>query len=165
MNNKVYLVIAALIVLIVGVLLYRASVGSIGVSSPTPVPVATPAVMSPSPTATTSSMVVDLLPVKPSTRSGTAKLEEIDGKVKVTIDLASVLKGSKEPAHIHKGSCDKLDVSPLYPLEMVVDGKSETTINVSMKDLLAQLPLGLNVHKSAQEAKVYVACGDLKPAQ
>lgn len=37
---------------------------------------------------------------------------------------------------------------------------SVTTLDVTLAGLKAQLPLGLNVHKSAAEAKIYTSCGD-----
>jgi hypothetical protein len=93
-------------------------------------------------------------------QKGTAILEEKDGKVVVTV---SVEPGTKvaQPAHIHSGACPTPgDV--VYPLSNVVDGKSTTTLDVTMADLKAQMPLVINVHKSQAEAKVYTACGDLK---
>jgi len=42
----------------------------------------------------------------------------------------------------------------------VVDGKSTTVVNVTTAALLAQ-PRAINIHKSAQEATIYVACGTI----
>ncbi|MDO8504493.1 MAG: DUF4382 domain-containing protein [Candidatus Liptonbacteria bacterium] len=103
--------------------------------------------------------------------AGAATLENTDGKVKVTFKLDSVPTGvlgllgvsigSPHPAHIHLGSCATLGAVK-YPLNSTVDGKSETTINASLADLKAQLPLAVNVHKSPEESGVYVACADIK---
>jgi len=65
-----------------------------------------------------------------------------------------------QPAHIHVGSCPTPGAVK-YPLSSVVDGKSETVLTVSTKDILAGLPLSINVHKSADEIGVYLACGDI----
>lgn len=94
-----------------------------------------------------------------SGQTGTMKLEEVDGQVKVTLDLTS-LGSTAQPAHIHLGACPTPG-EVKYPLTNVVSGKSTTVLSVSMKDLLAQLPLAVNVHKSAAEASVYTACADL----
>lgn len=73
------------------------------------------------------------------------------------------LKGAPadpQPAHIHLGTCAKLDPKPAYPLTPVVNGASTTTVNVS----LAKLTTGgyaVNVHKSAAEAATYVSCASL----
>ncbi|MDO8522858.1 MAG: DUF4382 domain-containing protein [bacterium] len=103
--------------------------------------------------------------------AGTATLDSEDGKVKVTLKLNEVSTGivgrlgisvgATHPAHIHLGSCASIGAVK-YPLNSTVDGKSETTINVSLASLKAQMPLAINAHKSPDEPGVYVACADLK---
>ncbi len=96
--------------------------------------------------------------------SGTATLSEEDGDVKVSLKLKSSVSGlltSVEPAHIHFGSCANIG-GVKYPLDSVVSGKSETTLNVSLAELKAGLPLAINVHKSVAESSIYSACTDLK---
>ncbi len=93
--------------------------------------------------------------------SGKATLDEEDGKVKVTLSLNSSVLGvlnPSEPAHIHAGVCPGVG-AVVYPLNPVVNGKSETTINTTLAGLKAQLPLAINVHKSASAIGTYVACG------
>lgn len=95
-----------------------------------------------------------------SGESGTVTLKEMNGKVQVSLNLVGAPKGVVQPAHIHVGACPTPgDVK--YPLTSVVDGKSETTLDVSLGDLLKQLPLAVNVHKSVAQSKVYVACGNV----
>jgi hypothetical protein len=96
-----------------------------------------------------------------SGESGTAKLTPAGDKTKVEVSLKGAPKGVSQPAHIHEGSCAKLDPKPKYALQNVVDGKSTTEVPVSIADL-QKGNLAINVHKSAEEAKVYVACGDIK---
>jgi hypothetical protein len=43
----------------------------------------------------------------------------------------------------------------------VTKGKSETTVNVSLDDL-KKGNYAINGHKSAQDLKTYVFCGDIK---
>lgn len=98
--------------------------------------------------------------------SGTASLEEEDGKVRVKLVTRIVggLLGAilpPQPAHIHLGACPSVGAVK-YPLNPVVDGKSETVINASMADLKASLPLAINIHKSAAEVSLYIACTDIK---
>ena len=103
---------------------------------------------------------VTLNEVSNSKESGEAILEEVDGKTKVTLNLTGAPGGVTQPAHIHKGECPGVgDV--VYPLTFPVDGQSETTLEVGLDELTAQLPLAINIHKSASEAKVYVACGQI----
>ena len=95
-----------------------------------------------------------------SGESGTARLTPDGDKTKVEITLKGAPKGVDQPAHIHEGTCAKLDPKPKYGLENVKDGKSTTEVPVDIKTLTAG-NLAINVHKSAQEAKVYVACGNI----
>lgn len=95
--------------------------------------------------------------------SGTATLMEQDGKVKVSLKLMGGVLGlpnPSEPAHVHYGSCANIG-GVKYPLNSVVNGKSETTLNTSLSQLKAQLPLAINVHKSDTEIGVYIACTDI----
>jgi hypothetical protein len=82
------------------------------------------------------------------------------------VSVVLSLKGGKfmapQPAHIHVGSCPTPGAVK-YPLTNVVNGKSVTMLNVSMKELLASSDkLAINVHKSAAEVTNYTACGDLQ---
>ena len=69
--------------------------------------------------------------------------------------------GGPHPAHIHEGSCDDLNPEPAFPLEDVVDGESQTTVEISVEDLVAT-EYAVNVHESAENADVYVACADVR---
>ena len=94
-----------------------------------------------------------------SGQHGTVALKPRGSKTVVEIHLLGA-PGSSEPAHIHSGSCSKLNPAPKYPLTPVVDGISETTVNQPLAALTAG-GLAVNVHKSAADLKTYVACGDL----
>lgn len=96
-----------------------------------------------------------------SGETGTAKLTPEGDQTKVEISLKGAPKGVSQPAHVHEGTCAKLDPKPKYALSNVVDGKSTTTIPVKMEDLQGG-NMAINVHKSAEEVKTYVACGDIK---
>jgi len=99
-----------------------------------------------------------------SGQTGTAELTDMgNGTTKVVVVISSNGTTNPQPIHIHNGTCDALDPKPAYPLTSVVDGKSETVVNVSAADLLAK-PYAINVHKSATEASVYVACGNIVAA-
>ncbi|HLB50907.1 MAG TPA: thioredoxin family protein [Patescibacteria group bacterium] len=95
-----------------------------------------------------------------STQAGTATIVDENGKAKVSIKVAAGPAGVAQPAHIHVGACPTPGAVS-YPLSGVVNGMSETTLAVSTAELLKQLPLAINIHKSKEEASTYVSCGDI----
>jgi Cu/Zn superoxide dismutase len=98
-----------------------------------------------------------------SGETGTVTLTP-DGSDKTTVTVALTgAPAAAQPAHIHPGTCAKLDPAPKYPLTNVVDGKSTTTVDVAMSALTTGT-FAVNVHKSTDDLKDYVACGDLATA-
>ena len=114
------------------------------------------------PTATPEpvSYSIDLSEQNASGEYGKVTLSEESGKVKVAISLTGAPQDVTQPAHIHIGSCPEVGAVK-YPLTFPVNGTSETSLDLTLDQLKSELPLSVNVHKSAQEAKVYVACADL----
>lgn len=81
--------------------------------------------------------------------------------VKVVLNVTGKPSTVPQPAHIHIGSCPSPGAVK-YPLTSVDKGASQTEIpNLTLDELLTQGPLAINVHKSATEASVYVACGNI----
>ena len=120
-------------------------------------PTTTPPVMM-----TATSVAVSLMAQNNSKQIGTAILSS-DGSsstTKVTLNITGEPKGATEPAHIHAGACPNPG-AVVYALSNVVSGKSTTVVKASLATLLAQLPLAINVHKSATEISTYVSCGDI----
>jgi len=96
-----------------------------------------------------------------SGETGTAKLTAVGAdKTRVEISLKGGPKGTPQPAHIHEGSCAKLDPKPKYGLENVVDGKSSTEVPVGLAEL-RKGSFAVNVHKSGEDIKTYVSCGNI----
>src|SRR5438270_13978243 len=94
-----------------------------------------------------------------SGESGSARLTpEGPDKTRVEITLKGGPKGTPQPAHIHEGSCAKLDPKPKQGLENVVEGKSSTVVPVGVD---AVRGMAINVHKSTDDIKTYVSCGDI----
>jgi hypothetical protein len=96
-----------------------------------------------------------------SKQDGMASVKDVSGGVLVKIALKNTPSGSNEPAHIHKGTCAKLDPTPWKPLNNVVGGKSTTTVSGIMVADLKTSHYAINVHKSTADLKTYVSCGDL----
>lgn len=95
-------------------------------------------------------------------QSGTAKLEDTEDGLTVTLNVTGYASEVPQPAHIHTGACP--DVGAVtHPLEDVVDGISTTVLEgVTLADLKDLLPLGINVHQSADAVAVYTSCGDIE---
>lgn len=92
--------------------------------------------------------------------TGTVAFGEENGVTRVVVALEDAPEGVIEPMHIHDGSCAELG-AVRYPLTSASNGSSETALNVPLQDIMDALPLAVNVHKSAEDASTYVACGDI----
>lgn len=99
-----------------------------------------------------------------SGESGGARLIAVgNDKTRVMINLKGGPKGTPQPAHIHEGTCAKLDPKPKWGLENVVDGKSTTEVPVGIAEL-RKGTYAVNVHKSGEDLKTYVSCGNIPKA-
>lgn len=105
--------------------------------------------------------MVSLPAINNSGESGVATFKDLGNKIEVTIIMTvGFPKDTPQPAHIHLGDCPGVgDIK--YPLNNLINGRSVTTLDVSLADLQKQLPLAINVHKSASDMKSYVACGPI----
>src|SRR3990170_3929334 len=97
-----------------------------------------------------------------SGQSGAVTLTAWGNQTEVVIAINAGAAGVAQPAHIHDGKCPTPG-GVRYPLTSVTDGKSTTTVNAALRDLLTG-NLAVNVHRSAQEVSVYVSCGDIPAA-
>lgn len=106
-------------------------------------------------------VTVNLSAQNASGESGTATLTPQGDKTQVVIKLTGAPDATAQPAHIHDGSCAKIDPKPRVPLQNVVSGNSTTTLDMKLGDIMSKGG-AINVHKSAADLKTYVACGDMK---
>lgn len=106
-------------------------------------------------------VTVNLSSQNASGESGTVTLTPQGDKTQVAIKMTGAPAGTQQPAHIHDGSCASLDPKPRVPLQNVVDGKSTTTLDMKLGDIMSKGG-AINVHKSTADLKTYVACGDMK---
>ncbi|MHB1587530.1 MAG: hypothetical protein ACYCRH_11045 [Acidiferrobacteraceae bacterium] len=92
---------------------------------------------------------------------GTAVLESQKGGTEVIVHLAGVPMGASEPMHIHQGRCGHINPVPKWPLNPVTSsGVSKTFLKVPLAEI-ASGKYVINVHKSAKQLAVYVACGNI----
>jgi hypothetical protein len=112
-------------------------------------------------TATNGNVVIQLGALSGSGQTGTATLTStIDNKTQVVLQISGEPPGAEEPAHIHTGTCKKLNPKPAYLLENVVGGASTTTVNASLVSLETG-HFSVNVHQSTANIGTYVACGTI----
>ena len=108
-----------------------------------------------------AAVTVPLHAVNGSGQEGVATISAVsDQETRVVIQLAGGAV-MPQPAHIHAGVCSGIDPKPAYPLDDVVNGRSETTLPIPMARIVEGAYFAINVHKSAAEIDVYVACGDI----
>lgn len=112
-------------------------------------------------TSGSGTVTVTLAQLNGSGESGTATLTKVGSQTKVVLAVqGSAATAPPQPAHIHKGSCSKLDPTPAYALADVTGGKSTSTVAAKLDDL-RKSAFAINVHKSAAAIGTYVACGDI----
>ena len=103
-------------------------------------------------------VVIHLSPVQGEGQIGSATLTSDGTTTTVEIDVGPIT-GEAQPVHIHVGKCEDVG-SVLHSLQNVVNGKSTTTINLSLDAILTGAVL-VNVHASYADASNYTACGQL----
>lgn len=123
-------------------------------------PTSAPAANQTTPSSKPLETTVKLSEENNSGEMGEAILKEENGKTTVTVSLTGFTQGVSQPAHIHIGSCPGVEAIK-YPLANVIDGSSITVLNVALAEIKQNLPLAINIHKSAQEITNYTACGEL----
>lgn len=109
-----------------------------------------------------SATTVELKAQNNSGQNGSATLTPQGDNTQVVVKMTGAPAGVAQPAHIHDGSCAKLDPKPRVPLQNLVDGNSTSVVSMKLDDIL-KAGGAINVHKSTADLKTYVACGDLKP--
>ncbi|TSC75669.1 MAG: putative exported protein [Parcubacteria group bacterium Gr01-1014_30] len=106
-------------------------------------------------------IIVQLSEQNNSGVSGFAYIQEVEDDLVVALALSGAPENVAQPAHIHRNNCEDIG-GVLHPLEFPVNNYSSTNLSLTMDELLSQAPISINVHKSADEAQVYVACGNIE---
>jgi len=103
----------------------------------------TPPATPPASTKKTSQVVQLNALIDGSKQSGTANFSAAEGnKTKVSINMTPGPKDVAQPAHVHVGVCPGVGAVK-YPLTSVINGKSETTLDIPFANLFTQLPLAV----------------------
>ena len=86
------------------------------------------------------------------------------GENQTAVDIEYPLAESgdepRHPAHIHVGGCEEELGEIAYPLEDISGGSSQTSLDVALEEL-QDGDYAINVHKSAAEMDVHLACGEI----
>jgi hypothetical protein len=132
-------------------------------SSSTPAPTIQPmtAATAMAPPMHGQSLIVTIRAQNGSGETGTATLLQMGTHTRVTLAIDGEPVAGDQPAHVHPGTCAKLNPVPNYPLHDVVQGKSTTVISATLAQLEAK-PMAINVHESVKQIAKYVACGDIR---
>lgn len=110
---------------------------------------------------TNDTLTVKMHALNKSAEDGTATISQSGADVKIVIALSSTSK-DLQPAHIHSGTCEKLNPAPEVPLSSVDGGKSTTVLKNTTIASLLKKPVSINVHKSTSDLATYVSCGPIK---
>jgi hypothetical protein len=91
---------------------------------------------------------------------GTVALKPLGQQTAVEVHVVGVPAGEVQPTHIHYGTCAAVQPPIIYSLSPLVDGTSESIIDVPLAKLLAT-PSVVHVHTSYKTEHSSVACADL----
>lgn len=105
-------------------------------------------------------VTVRMLSQNHSGENGSATLTDMNGRTRVVIHVLHENTTGVQPAHIHPGTCAKLNPAPKYPLKNVVLGDSNTIVDVPITALLGG-HYAINIHESAKNIQKYVSCGNI----
>jgi LPXTG-motif cell wall-anchored protein len=95
-----------------------------------------------------------------ATATGTITLTAVGNQTRVDVNVAGT--NPNMPAHIHSDACPGVG-SVVFPLQNPMAGRSTTTIDAPLNEVLAR-GRSINFHRSPQEAAIYTGCGNLPAA-
>jgi hypothetical protein len=81
-------------------------------------------------------------------------------KTDVYVSIKPAAAGVAQPNHLHEGACPGVGAVK-FPLTNIVDGKSKTTLDATLDDILKG-GYSYNAHESTTAVGKYVACGAVK---
>ncbi len=106
--------------------------------------------------------VYPLKSVGGSDEYGTVALKPLGQQTAVEVHVVNVPRGEVQTVHIHYGTCAKVIPPVIYPLSPLVDGTSESIVDVPLEKILAT-PSVVHVHSSYKNEHRSLACGYLGP--
>jgi hypothetical protein len=95
-----------------------------------------------------------------SNEYGTVALKLLDGQTVVELHVVNEPPGDVQTAHIHHGTCASVKPPIIHALSPLVDGTSESILDVSLATILAT-PSVVEVHSSYKTVDRSLACANL----
>lgn len=92
-----------------------------------------------------------------SSATGTVTLTAVGNQTRIDVDVAGT--NPSMPGHVHADTCPGAG-AVVFPLQPTVNGKSSTTVDAPLSDVLAK-GKSINFHKSQAEVNIYTGCGNL----
>ncbi len=108
------------------------------------------------------SVTIKLNELQGSGDFGTATLTEVSSnQVRIVIQMGGTMPMEhNHPVDVYTGSCTNIDPKPVFPLNAVTNGQSDTTISISMTALMAGR-YAIILHESPAALASHTACGDI----
>lgn len=94
--------------------------------------------------------------------SGTAALIAEGEQTLVVIEIDGEPVLEPEPVHIHEGTCDEPAPESAFGLQNVSNGRSITTVDVSL-DALTSGTYAIDLHRSDEAPATPTACENIEP--
>jgi hypothetical protein len=107
-------------------------------------------------------VTIELSETAGSGQSGTAALIAEGQQALVVIKIDGNPVSESQPVHIHKGTCDELSADPAFGLQNVSNGRSHSTVDVSLETLTSGT-YAIDLHPSDEEPATHTSCGNIKP--
>lgn len=86
-------------------------------------------------------------PLNDSDQKGKVYWRDDNGKVTVTVSISPGKSNDPQPAFLQSGDCNTPGETK-YNLNSVIDGNSQTVLEVSLSEFESQLPLTMTIHTS-----------------
>lgn len=155
-KNILPVLATAVFIVIVGILIF------FGKGANPPSPQKSPSVKnSTQNTDSAKEFAVYLKPMGNSKQTGSASLIDKNGKVIIGISTTGEPKNVVQMANIYSGTCESL-ANVKYPLNNIVNGSSQTTLETTLLNLQNSGQLAININKTQGDNKSSVSCANLE---
>ncbi len=154
-KKKIAILFLILAVIVGGFLIVRVLIGG---SKIEPEEELRPPEREPGPADTSETILIDLFKSNESGQSGIATVDEFAGQTQIVLQMVSWDEDIVQPAQIRSGNCGNIR-EVRYQLNNIVNGRSETVVNISARDVTGERPFVVVVYESLENPDSIVSCG------